>query len=287
MRNRVRHELLPALESYNPRFREAVWRAARTLAADHDLLVESLAPAWRAAVREQPGTYVAFDQQFLIAQVEALRMHLVRRAAELLRPGLDLGYDDLQRAAAFMADPAQEQTDFTGGLRLFREQGLLYLTTGIYGLPSSQWPQLQASTMEHRFAAPARIALAGGWEFSELRCGIEELTSREPWREAEPYSAYLDVRNLPDRLSLRARKRGDRIAPLGMGGHSRKLSDLFVDAKVPERARERWPVLCAGDEVIWVPGFAPAEAHRLRHDSNEVLLLRITRAQSPVGSAQG
>jgi tRNA(Ile)-lysidine synthetase-like protein len=54
-------------------------------------------------------------------------------------------------------------------------------------------------------------------------------------------------------LLVRARRPGDRLRPTGMNG-SKKLHDLFVDAKVPQDARSTIPVLACGDEVVWVPG---------------------------------
>lgn len=58
-------------------------------------------------------------------------------------------------------------------------------------------------------------------------------------------------------LIVRSRRPGDRMRPLGMSGH-KSLQDLFVDAKLPQKQRDRHPVCCAGDEIIWIPGIAIA-----------------------------
>jgi tRNA(Ile)-lysidine synthase len=50
-------------------------------------------------------------------------------------------------------------------------------------------------------------------------------------------------------LAVRAWHRGDRLR-----GRSKKLQDVFVDAKVPRRERASWPLVVAGDEVVCVPG---------------------------------
>jgi tRNA(Ile)-lysidine synthetase-like protein len=50
-------------------------------------------------------------------------------------------------------------------------------------------------------------------------------------------------------LAVRSRRPGDRLA-----GRSRKLQDVFVDAKVPRAKRDSWPVVVAGEEVVAVPG---------------------------------
>ncbi len=47
------------------------------------------------------------------------------------------------------------------------------------------------------------------------------------------------------------------MRPKGLGG-SKKLQDIFTDAKVPARERRRCPVVCVDEEIIWLPGLAIA-----------------------------
>ena len=63
-------------------------------------------------------------------------------------------------------------------------------------------------------------------------------------------------------LVLRSWLPGDRIAPTGMGGQTRKLQDVFVTAKVPSNIRATLPLLVdtLTNEVLWVPGYRIAEA---------------------------
>jgi len=55
-------------------------------------------------------------------------------------------------------------------------------------------------------------------------------------------------------LKVRGWRPGDRLA-----GRSRKIQDVFVDAKVPRSDREGWPLVVCGDEVVAVPGIVEAE----------------------------
>lgn len=59
-------------------------------------------------------------------------------------------------------------------------------------------------------------------------------------------------------LLVRPRRPGDRMRPRGLGG-SKSLQDLMVDRKVPRALRDRLPVVCAGEEIVWVPGLAKCE----------------------------
>ena len=67
-RNRLRHLLIPTLESYNPRFREVIWRTSRSLAGDYEILSEVLDEAWKRCVVEETAEFVAFDEFALTQQ---------------------------------------------------------------------------------------------------------------------------------------------------------------------------------------------------------------------------
>ena len=60
-------------------------------------------------------------------------------------------------------------------------------------------------------------------------------------------------RTLPG-LKVRGWRPGDRLA-----GRSKKIQDVFVDAKIPRSDREGWPLVVRGDEVVAVPGIVEAE----------------------------
>jgi tRNA(Ile)-lysidine synthetase-like protein len=50
-------------------------------------------------------------------------------------------------------------------------------------------------------------------------------------------------------LKVRGWRPGDRLV-----GRSKKIQDVFVDAKIPRSEREAWPLVVRGDEVVAVPG---------------------------------
>lgn len=77
---------------------------------------------------------------------------------------------------------------------------------------------------------------------------------------------------LPAVLTVRAWQAGDRMRPFA-AGHRKKLQDIFTDAKIGREERRRWPVICAGDDIIWLPGLRRAEFGRVDERSGEVVRL--------------
>jgi tRNA(Ile)-lysidine synthase len=72
---------------------------------------------------------------------------------------------------------------------------------------------------------------------------LEGVVSFGPWR----------LESSVPGLEVRTRRPGDRLA-----GRSKKVQDLFVDAKVPRAERDTWPLVVSGDDVVAVPGIAEA-----------------------------
>ena len=73
-------------------------------------------------------------------------------------------------------------------------------------------------------------------------------------------------------LEIRTRQPGDFIRPFGMNGR-KSLQNYFVDRKVPRELRDRLPLLCIGQEVLWVPGFGVSESCRITDETENILSL--------------
>jgi tRNA(Ile)-lysidine synthase len=76
---------------------------------------------------------------------------------------------------------------------------------------------------------------------------------------------------------VRSPRPGDSFKPLGMEGQTIKLSDFFVNIKVPKRARAKWPLLLVDDEIAWVMGLRLAHPYRLEQPTRYALHLRLKR----------
>ncbi len=280
-RNRVRHDLLSVLEGYNPRVREALWRTADSLASDRALLDEHVGGLWGRALMAETPDYVALKADHLAAASATERKHLIRLAVQHLAPDQETPRALLERAASFVAFKSRRQ-ELAGGMVMVREAEVVYVARGDRALPSAGWPQMppQEDTLE--IDVPGRVGLAAGWQLTSERAGLGPSGKQSSREETNLFRVRLDAERLPARLQLRVRRRGDRFEPVGLGGHSQKLSDLFVNAKLPARARARWPVLCDGDTIVWIPGFRPSSRYRLHDGSQHAISLEVSRLDHAV-----
>lgn len=257
-RNRLRHTLLPELESYNPQIRAALARTAQALQGDDELLAELVEAAWQQSAQEQGAGYIAFARPTLEGFSPALRRNLFRRAAFLLRPGLrDVDFEALERASTL------KPVDLAGGLQLFVEAGKIYLAACEADLPFAAWPQVQAEGLV-------------GWELARDIIATGDFLA-QAIENGDPFTAWLDADLTEGDLRVRALRAGDRFQPLGMGGRSVKLQDFFVNIKLPKHARARWPLFCLKDEIVWVGGLRLAHPFRVTEQTRRAVKLTLRK----------
>jgi tRNA(Ile)-lysidine synthase len=93
-----------------------------------------------------------------------------------------------------------------------------------------------------------------------------------------PRQAYLDYDSLSGPLILRSRWPGARFHPQGAPG-GKKLKDFFIDHKVPGYKRERYPLVTAGEEIVWVVGIRIGHAYQITEKTGRALVLELRKAQ--------
>ncbi|MBI5137626.1 MAG: tRNA lysidine(34) synthetase TilS [Nitrospirae bacterium] len=256
-RNRVRRDLLPALEAVYPGAAATLARQAALL-ADEDALLARLAEDAAARVVTRDGADLLLDRGALAALHPALARRVLHRllAARLARPASA----HVAAVLALAAGPSGRATDLPHGLTAVAEAKLIRIAAG-----------------------PPPTAPAEGGEVTLALPGITPL----PWAglaiEARPAPAMPEgdgwlLFTVDGPLTARPRRPGDRFCPAGMGGHSQTLKDFLISRKVPRRARDRVALLCADGALLWVAGLR-ADGRRLAAAPGPgVVAVRITPA---------
>ena len=181
----------------------------------------------------------------------------------------------VQRVIGFSTEPtSSRRIDIGLGLDAFLEEGKLIIATWEADLPSVEWPQIK---VEEILPIPGAVDLGNGWRLQAEIVGDFQSVKDILLANDNPFRAWIDLGKRQPHLNIRPRRPGDRFHPLGMAGQSQKLSDFMVNQKIPQRARAGWPLVCAGDEIIWVPGYRSDEAYRVTSQSAQSVLLVLTR----------
>ena len=276
-RNRLRHELIPYLESYNPAVRKVIWRSAEVLRGDFELLEQVVDQAWQECLQTTGPGNVAIDARRAGEYPVGVQRYLIRRAIAILRPDLrDIGFEAIERGRKVLQNWWQPaEVDLIAGLKLLSETGRLWVAEWSADLPADDWPQMLER--ESKLSLPGSIRLAGNWQLSAEKISSKKLSDDPVLEKKDPYQVVVDLDSIQTPLLVRARREGDRFRPFGMGGHSVKLSEFMVNEKLPQRARHGWPLVCSSEQIVWIPGFRIAETFRITDSTQVAVKLKLIR----------
>ncbi len=274
-RNRLRHELIPYLESYNPKIREVVRRSAQLIADDYDHLRAELARAWPQVVMMESEAAIRFDLTGWRALSTGLQRSALREAIHRLRHSLrNINWIHVEDALrALQTKPAGTQVTLPQGLMLTIGYEDFTVADVDYGGPLPDWPFLSVECLE--VSVPGRTVLPGSnW------CLEAELLNRRDVPEGDlvdnddPWQAFLDHGLVGAELALRRRQPGDRFQPLGMGGHWKLMRAFMIDVKIPSRWREGVPILVCPQGIVWVAGWRIDERFKVGEETERILHLK-------------
>jgi len=77
-------------------------------------------------------------------------------------------------------------------------------------------------------------------------------------------------------LTVRSWREGDRFVPLGLGKHQ-KVSDFFINQKVPLHRKDMIPIITDGENIVWIAGYRLDDRYKVTDDCNTVYKLTIER----------
>ncbi len=271
-RNRVRHELLPLLEArYRPSIARVLARTA-DVAVHDDALLEALTEQALAPLLEARLEGWHLDVAGVRAVPIALQRRMARRALELAGASRPPGHADIERMLEICTSATRTAVQ-AAGLRVERFGADAVLLKRGTVRADENWPD-----------CPLPLPGVGAWPAAGPGCRI---TAAGPIRgeeagETSRVRVALSHTALALPLTIRSRRPGDRIQPLGLGG-TKSLQDLMVDRKVPRDARHRIPlVIDANGRIVWVVGLAVA-AHAAASAQDDVIVLTFEQP-APSGS---
>ncbi len=280
-RNRLRHELLPILERFSPNIRENLLRAGIIMRDDYSIIQQLVGDAWDRTLRRQGPGYLEIDLAGYLELSPSIQRYLLRKAIACFLPGLrDVEFDCIERGLGFLSEPKPRgQVDLIAGLCIIKEGDTFWLANGIDALPLSDYAMVQCG-VQYTLEIPSTLYLANGWELHAEEAPDPVLAFQLSNTNVDNNQAWLDAGEISMPMVVRCRKSGDRFKPLGMNGHSMKVSDLMINLKLPRRARRSWPLVCSGADILWIPGYRQSHLVQVKPGSRLVVHLFLSKITS-------
>ena len=273
-RNRVRHLLIPYLESrFSPAIVAVLAREAAIARDDEDFLrAKAIELAGRIVLTDERG-HVRLDAAALAEAPRALGSRVVRQVLEQHAGSKSVSFDHIEQVLALRAGqavslPGQDAVR-TGDTILVRRR------VGRGRKPNSVDAEGEGGTdFALSLSIPGEVELAAaGVAVAAER--LDSSAARPTKWAARGDQVGVEAGKLALPLAIRSRRPGDRFRPLGAPG-VRKLQDFLVDRKVGRHQRDTVPLVVDGrDRIVWVVGQSVADDFRVTDPSRGVILLKV------------
>lgn len=278
-RNRLRHELIPYLESYNPGIRDVLRRSAKVIADDYAYLRAELDRIWPQVVISESDGVIKFDLAAWRSLPTSFQRATLREAIHRLRRSLrNINWIHVEDAlVALLEKPTGTQVTLPQGLMLTMSyQTFTVADEGYVELPTDL-PLLAVDSLP--LAVPGTTPLPeSAWRVEARLLSRSELPPG--WEDnPDPWQAFLDHDVTGSELVLRRRRPGDRFQPLGLGGGQTTLREFMINVKIPAPWRDRVPVVASPRHIVWLAGWRVDERARITESTKRVLHLRFARSK--------
>lgn len=297
LRNRIRHELLPLLESMNPGVRATLLRTSEIMQVDSAWIEAQVDACWSTVVSAVQDERIVMKRGALLALPLSLQRHLLRRVTAQL----NAGQSPLELRHFKLIEQLLQRTSSSGSGETFT----LHLPQHIHALTIGEEVSFtsadQKSITQHLSATgqvtitlpiPGQVMVPGtGWLATAERLAgkllreVQSALQQEDWARvwhllpATRYSVYIDGGCVGDTLLVRTRRPGDRLQPLGMA-HEKKVQDVLVDKRIARAERDHLPLFFADEHCVWLGGICIDDRCRLTSSTQQIVHLSIS--PSPV-----
>ncbi len=269
LRNKIRLDLIPLLEGqYNPNIKNTLNQLCRIFSENNDYLSSEAKKALKTATIKSDGEGYVIDARFLGKQPEILQHRVIQEVLNNLQiPLKEITYGHYTSILGGIA--------MAGRMRRFQLPGRLCVRYERHRLHFSKEPPPKPDMpllAEIPVRIPGTTSVGSLGQLSSEILGILDIPPDVFKKTKTKYEEIFDLESITHPLSIRGRKHGDVISPLGVNGH-KKLKELFIDKKIPVEERDAMPIVVMNDRPVWVVGVCIDNGVKVTSHTKKILKL--------------
>jgi len=269
-RNQIRHQLIPALEKINPRFKKiflAQLKKRRQAYLKRQSRIEKIYFSLRHPFDQRifvPPSLALDLGKFLSLSQEVQREVLRRAIWELFSHLRGFERTHFQEMINFLKKPKPGcWKQFPHHLIIYKNYDHFILTT--------QKPRVLS--LERTKVKIPGLTLIG----QEDKIKTQLVKNPKPNSQ---FTIFVDYDKVKDGLWIESVKEGDYFYPEKFEG-KKKISDYFIDLKIPRLERGCWPLLkTAKGEIVWVCGLRADRRFSPTNQSSKFLKISYQKGKS-------
>lgn len=259
-RNFIRHEIMPRIrEQINPNVTLTLRRSSELFHHLDEYLQAQANALERTVMLRSTGTEIALDRVQLLRQHVFMQEYLLFLAVRKLAR-MEADFATIRAMMSICLSDTGSSMTITKDIVFFRDREEVLL-------------RRLKTTMPFRYnVEPGRLYELEHFRFSMATVDTAEFSN-------DPNVEFVDADKLVGTLTLRSWADGDSFLPLGMTG-MKKLSDFFIEQKVPLFEKPTIPLLLHNDSIVWVCGMRLDNRFKVTPSTKRIFKLEFSRRSS-------
>jgi len=249
-RNKIRHTLLPVMETLNPSFREGLIKTMGYLEDVSKICNHAIQQNWeRVAVRKGSDYLISIAELKLLDPLPTYLFEFLK----------SFGFNS-QVVADIVAslDGISGKQFVSQTHRLVRDRELLILAP----LQTENRKQFYLEEGMTELAFPVHLKISISEKKDKFKISDSRLV------------ACIDRDHIQFPLLIRRWKKGDYFKPLGMNGF-KKISDFFIDSKLSLPEKENVWILANGEQVVWIIGHRLDDRYKITPGTQNIIRIDV------------
>lgn len=276
LRNKIRKELIPCLESYNPAIKKTISDMSGILLDDDSLLSKMTQDIFNQKFCFQEG-----EDKELVWEIESFLSYPMALRRRLIRETFYKITGEMRGITALHVEQILNLFESPKTGRSLNMPRDVSVNTGYNVVAFKKNLGWNRKGKYERDMPVIAVQIPGITKFEDGGIQVQTQIIDEKIRFSplnQKIEAFFDLEKTGPNLMVRFFRAGDRFQPLGMTG-SKKLKSFFIDKKIPHNIRHRIPILTNDkDDIIWVYGQRIAHFCRVTDKTKKVLFVQGNKA---------
>ncbi len=248
-RNYLRHKIIPLFSELNPAFKKNLLATVENLKDAEQVYLKTLEREKREVITERTGETIIDIEQLQKSEFPKIVLHEILSQFGFNATVVDEVYCSLTTDSG--------KQFFSKTHRALKDRNKLFVS------------EIKNEEEKIYYIEEEDIEL-----FEPFHLSIEKLPAEGFEIIKKPEVACVDLNEVEFPLLIRKWRQGDYFQPLGMTGF-KKVSDFFIDLKIPIHQKENIWILCSGKKIIWIMGLRIDNRFKVKAETPSVLKIEI------------
>lgn len=272
LRNKIRLELIPLLENqYNPNIKNLLMQLGQILNINNEYLISEAKNIVKAVTKEERECTYIIDTHLLAKQPKILQYFALREILNILQiPLNEITYKHYTKILDEITREGKgRHFQLPGKLSLWHEHGMFHFQKDLFHKPCIALSETTVKIPGNTPVYPLGHLVS---EIVDMQNFSMEAYKKNKTKNEEIFN----IQSIEMPITVRGRKKGDKISPLGTNGH-KKLKDIFIDKKIPVKERDTTPIVAMNNQPIWVIGICIDNKVKVTPNTRKFLKLTFHR----------